>query len=36
MSSRLVKEIALLGGDIAPFTPPAVAQALIQRCKETS
>jgi pantetheine-phosphate adenylyltransferase len=36
ISSRLVKEIALLGGDIAPFTPPAVAQALIQRCKETS
>ncbi len=36
ISSRLVKEIALLGGDISPFTPPAVAQALIQRCKETS
>ena len=36
ISSRLVKEIALLGGDIAPFTPPAVAQALVQRCKETS
>jgi pantetheine-phosphate adenylyltransferase len=36
ISSRLVKEIALLGGDIAPFTPPAVAQALIQRCKEIS
>ena len=35
MASRLVKEIALLGGDIAPFTSPAIAQALIQRCKET-
>ena len=35
ISSRLVKEIALLGGDIAPFTSPAIAQALIQRCKET-
>ncbi len=34
ISSRLVKEIALLGGNVAPFTSPAVAQALIQRCKE--
>lgn len=35
ISSRLVKEIALLGGDIAPFTSPAVAEALIKRCKES-
>ena len=34
ISSRLVKEIALLGGDITPFTTPAVAQALFKRCKE--
>jgi pantetheine-phosphate adenylyltransferase len=34
ISSRLVKEIALLGGDIAPFTTPAVAAALVKRCKE--
>lgn len=34
ISSRLVKEIALLGGDISPFTTPAVAEALIKRCKE--
>jgi pantetheine-phosphate adenylyltransferase len=34
ISSRLVKEIALLGGDIAPFTSPAVAKALVKRCKE--
>jgi pantetheine-phosphate adenylyltransferase len=34
ISSRLVKEIALLGGDIAPFTSPAVAEALIKRCQE--
>jgi pantetheine-phosphate adenylyltransferase len=34
ISSRLVKEIAILGGDITPFTTPAVAQALIKRCKE--
>ena len=34
ISSKLVKEIALLDGDIAPFTTPAVAQALVKRCKE--
>lgn len=34
ISSRLVKEIALLGGDISPFTTQAVAEALIKRCKE--
>jgi pantetheine-phosphate adenylyltransferase len=34
IASRLVKEIALLGGDVAPFTTPAVAQALVQRCKQ--
>jgi pantetheine-phosphate adenylyltransferase len=34
ISSRLVKEIAMLGGDVAPFTTPDVARALIQRCKE--
>ena len=35
ISSKLVKEIALLGGDISPFTTPSVAQALIKRSKET-
>jgi pantetheine-phosphate adenylyltransferase len=34
ISSRLVKEIALLDGDITQFTTSAVAQALVQRCKE--
>ncbi len=34
ISSRLVKEIALLGGDISPFTTSAVAEALVKRCKE--
>jgi pantetheine-phosphate adenylyltransferase len=34
ISSRLVKEIALLGGDVAPFTTAPVAQALVKRCKE--
>lgn len=31
IASKLVKEIARLGGDIAPFVPAAVAQALTQR-----
>jgi pantetheine-phosphate adenylyltransferase len=34
ISSRLVKEIALLGGDIRPFTTPKVADALIRRSRE--
>ena len=34
ISSRLVKEIALLGGDITPFTTPAVAEALVKHSKE--
>ena len=34
ISSRLVKEIARLGGDITPFTQPGVAEALVKRCKE--
>ena len=34
IASRLVKEIAILGGDVSPFTTPKVAEALIKRCKE--
>ena len=34
IASRLVKEIALLGGDVTPFTTPRVAEALLKRCKE--
>jgi len=34
IASRLVKEIAMLGGDVAPFTSPLVAEALVKRCKE--
>jgi pantetheine-phosphate adenylyltransferase len=34
IASRLVKEIALLGGDVTPFTTPRVAAALVKRCKE--
>jgi pantetheine-phosphate adenylyltransferase len=31
IASRLVKEIAAFGGDITPFTPPLVAEALKKR-----
>ena len=34
IASKLVKEIARLGGDVAPFTTPAIADALVKRCKE--
>ena len=34
ISSRLVKEIAFLGGEVGAFTTPAIAQALVKRCKE--
>ncbi len=34
IASRLVKEIALLGGDVTPFTSPDVARALVKRCQE--
>ena len=34
ISSRLVKEIALLGGDVRPFTTLAVAEALMKRSRE--
>ena len=34
ISSRMVKEIAMLGGDISVFVPPDVAKALVARCRE--
>jgi pantetheine-phosphate adenylyltransferase len=34
IASRLVKEIALLGGDVSAFTTPSIAEALVKRCKE--
>jgi len=38
IASRLVKEIALLGGNVAPFTTPSVAKLLTERAlaKRTS
>jgi pantetheine-phosphate adenylyltransferase len=34
IASRLVKEIARLGGDVKPFTTPTVAEQLVKRFKE--
>ena len=34
IASRLVKEIAMFGGDISQFTTPYVAERLMKRCKE--
>jgi len=34
IASKLVKEIALLGGNVAPFTTPHVAALLVARCAE--
>jgi pantetheine-phosphate adenylyltransferase len=36
IASKLVKEIAMLGGDVKPFTTPNVAEQLFKRCKERS
>lgn len=33
IASRLVKEIARLGGDIAPFVPPGVAKRMLRKVK---
>ncbi len=35
IASRLVKEIAVYGGDIAPFVPPAVARDVMERVAAT-
>ncbi|MDE1938754.1 MAG: pantetheine-phosphate adenylyltransferase [Alphaproteobacteria bacterium] len=34
IASRLVKEIAMLGGDVTSFTSPHVAELLVKRCKK--
>src|ERR1043166_122745 len=35
LSSRIIKEIARLGGDISGFVPPHVRAALVQKLKDT-
>ena len=34
IASRLVKEIAMFGGDVSAFTTPYVAERLVKRCIE--
>lgn len=34
IASKLVKEVAMLGGNVSPFLTPYVAEKLIQRCNE--
>jgi pantetheine-phosphate adenylyltransferase len=34
LSSRIVKEIARLGGDVSSFVPPAVAKELRRKLKK--
>jgi pantetheine-phosphate adenylyltransferase len=34
IASRLVKEIAMFGGDVSAFVTPFVAERLVKRCKE--
>jgi pantetheine-phosphate adenylyltransferase len=34
IASRLVKEIAMLGGNVEAFTTPYIADLLVKRCKE--
>jgi len=36
LSSRIVKEIARLGGDVSPFVPPPVQTALIKKFRPRS
>jgi pantetheine-phosphate adenylyltransferase len=35
LSSRMIKEIARLGGDVSPFVPPHIQQALVSRLRPT-
>ena len=34
IASRLVKEIGMLGGNVAPFTTPYIAEKLVERCNQ--
>jgi pantetheine-phosphate adenylyltransferase len=34
IASKLVKEVAMLGGNVAPFLTPNVADLLVKRCNE--
>jgi pantetheine-phosphate adenylyltransferase len=34
IASKLVKEVAMLGGNVTPFLTPHVADLLVKRCNE--
>jgi pantetheine-phosphate adenylyltransferase len=34
IASKLVKEVAMLGGNVTPFLTPYVAERLVKRCNE--
>jgi pantetheine-phosphate adenylyltransferase len=34
IASKLVKEVAMLGGNVSPFLTPHIADKLLQRCNE--
>jgi len=34
IASKLVKEVAMLGGNVSPFLTPHVADLLVKRCKD--
>jgi pantetheine-phosphate adenylyltransferase len=36
IASRLIKEIAIMGGDIKPFVSPRIADHLMERCNRQS
>jgi len=36
LSSRIIKEIARLGGDVSAFVPPHVREALVSKVKKMS
>jgi pantetheine-phosphate adenylyltransferase len=36
VSSSLVREVALLGGDVTPFLPPGIADRILERVRERS
>jgi len=36
VSSSLVREVALLGGDVTPFLPPGIADRILERVRQRS
>jgi pantetheine-phosphate adenylyltransferase len=34
IASKLVKEVAMLGGNVSPFLTPHIAEKLVERCNQ--